>query len=256
MELIDTHTHIYLDQFNEDFDTMIERALDRDVKKFFLPNIDKNTIDRVNKLRQLNPERFYPMMGLHPCSVGSDHEAQLDEILGDFEHNDYVAVGEIGIDLYWDKTYLKEQQNAFRKQIRFAKEKKLPIVIHARDSFDEIFEIVDEENDDSLFGIFHCFTGTEEQARHIINYGGFLLGIGGVLTFKNSGLDKVMKNISLKHIVLETDAPYLAPHPHRGKRNEPAYVRIIAEKLAEVQNRELQEVAEVTTRNAKNMFGF
>lgn len=252
--LIDTHTHIYLDAFQNDFEEVTHRARENGIEKFLLPNIDVDTIEDVNHLAAVNPEVFFPMMGLHPCSVKADYEAQLEVIFSQFGQNRYVAVGEIGIDLYWDQSTLDIQRTAFRTQIRFAKKHGLPIVIHARDSFDEIFEVVDQENDDDLKGVFHCFTGSDQEAQHILNYGGFLLGIGGVLTFKNAGLDAVLKNIDLKHIVLETDAPYLAPHPHRGKRNEPAYVKLVAEKLAQIQNVSLEEVARTTTQNAKHMF--
>ncbi len=252
--LIDSHTHIYLERFSADFDEMLRRALDAGVKKFLLPNIDIDSVDAVHSLADKNPEVFYPMMGLHPCSVKEDYEGALATILGQFENRKYIAVGEIGIDLYWDKSTLEIQRHAFRTQIRFAKKHRLPIVIHARDSFDEIFEIVDEENDENLKGVFHCFTGNASQARHILNYGGFVLGIGGVLTFKNAGLDSVLKEIDLKHIILETDAPYLAPHPHRGKRNEPAYVKLVAEKLAEIHNTDVEEVARITTDNTKQLF--
>ncbi len=254
MTLIDTHTHIYLENFKDDFEKVLSRAREAGVEKFLLPNIDAETIDDVNSLAKKNPKVFFPMMGLHPCSVKADYEAQLEKIFSQFDQNRYVAVGEIGIDLYWDQSTLDIQREAFRTQIKFAKKHNWPIVIHARDSFDEIFEVVDEENDDDLRGVFHCFTGSDQQAQHILNYGGFLLGIGGVLTFKNSGLDAVLKNIDLKHIVLETDAPYLAPHPHRGKRNEPAYVSLVAQKLAEIHNIDLEVVARITTSNAKEMF--
>lgn len=254
MTLIDTHTHIYLENFKDDFDEVVNRARETGVEKFLLPNIDAETINDVNSLAVKNPKVFFPMMGLHPCSVKADYASELEVIFSQFDQNRYVAVGEIGIDLYWDQSTLDIQREAFRTQIKFAKKHNLPIVIHARDSFDEIFEVVDEENDDDLRGVFHCFTGSDQQAQHILNYGGFLLGIGGVLTFKNSGLDAVLKNIDLKHIVLETDAPYLAPHPHRGKRNEPSYVRLVAQKLADIHHIDLAEVARTTTSNAKEMF--
>lgn len=252
--LIDSHTHIYLEQFHTDFEEMLQRAQKAGVKKFLLPNIDTKSIESVHSLADKNPEVFYPMMGLHPCSVKENYESELESIFGQFENREYIAVGEIGIDLYWDQSTLDIQRKAFRTQIRFAKKHNLPIVIHARDSFDEIFEVVDEENDENLRGVFHCFTGNAEQANHILSYGGFLLGIGGVLTFKNAGLDSVLKEINLKHIVVETDAPYLAPHPHRGKRNEPAYVKLVAQKLAEIHNTDLEEVSRITTANAKQMF--
>jgi len=250
MQLIDTHSHLYLDQFKNDLQATIERAKQNGVGKIYLPNIDLKSIEPMKKLVLDDPDLFIPMMGLHPCSVGADVKEVLAKIKEELDSADYVAVGEIGIDLYWDKTFLKEQQWAFREQISWAKEMGLPIVIHARDSFDEIFEIVDELNDEKLFGIFHCFTGTIEQAEKIIAYGGFKMGVGGVLTFKNSGLDKVLNNVDLEHLVLETDAPYLSPVPHRGKRNESAYVALVAQKLADINAMPVEKIADITTANA------
>jgi len=254
MQLIDTHSHMYSSKFQEDLDQAVERAEQEKVSKIFLPNIDISSISPMKKLVSDRPELFVPMMGLHPCSVGEDIDDVLSQIKKELYAGDYAAVGEIGIDLYWDKTYLSQQQQAFSEQIRWAKELELPIVIHARDSFDEIFEIVDELNDDRLTGIFHCFTGTAEQANKIIEYGGFKLGIGGVLTFKNSGLDKVVKDIDIKHMVLETDSPYLPPTPHRGKRNESSYVALVAQKLADTLEVTLEEIAIKTTENASEIF--
>ncbi len=252
--ITDTHSHIYLDVFQEDIDEVMSRATEAGVDRIFLPNIDKSSTAQVNALAEKYPQRCFPMMGLHPCSVNENVAEELAHVKAELDTGKYCAVGEIGIDLYWDKTFFKAQQEAFRKQIEWAKEMQLPIIIHARESFDEIFEIVDEMNDERLFGIFHCFTGTIEQAKHIMNYGGFYMGIGGVVTFKNSGLDKVVKDIPLDQLVLETDAPYLTPTPYRGKRNESAYTRIVAQKVADLHETSIEHVAEVTTNNANSVF--
>lgn len=193
-------------------------------------------------------------MGLHPCSVGENVEDELALVEKELQTNNYIAVGEIGIDLYWDKSFQKQQEMAFRKQIDWAKELQLPIVIHCREAFDEILTILDEVNDDRLFGVFHCFTGSLNQAKHILGYGQFKMGIGGVVTFKNSGLDKVVEQLDLKDLVLETDSPYLAPAPYRGKRNESNHVVLVAEKLASIFDLSVEEVAEITTRNALEIF--
>lgn len=195
------------------------------------------------------------MIGIHPCSVNDNWEEELEEYKQLLKKEKFYAIGEIGIDLYWDKTTQSIQEEAFEAQILLAKELRLPIVIHARDSFEEIFAIVDKHNDENLTGIFHCFTGALEQANKIINYGGFKLGIGGVVTFKNAGVDKVVKQISLDHIVLETDSPYLAPHPHRGKRNESSYLRLIADKISDLHEISVEKVAEITTKNSIEVFG-
>ncbi|MGB1033090.1 MAG: TatD family hydrolase, partial [Flavobacteriales bacterium] len=215
MILIDTHTHLFVDAFDEDRSEMLARAREEGVSHFLLPNIDVESIDRLKNLIASETD-CYGMMGLHPCSVKGNYKEALEVIRKELETGEYLAVGEIGIDLYWDKTFLKEQQEALRTQCEWAKELKLPIVIHARDSFDEIFEVIDEVNDESLRGVFHCFTGTEQQAKKILSYGGFKMGLGGVLTFKKSGLDQVVNQFPLEHFVLETDSPYLAPTPHRG----------------------------------------
>ena len=219
-----------------------------------LPNIDSNSVDRLKQTCIDFKEFCYPMMGLHPTSVDEHFQTELQKIHNHLGQDNYIAIGEIGIDLYWDRTYLKEQEEAFRTQIKWAIEKKLPIVIHARDSFSKIFEVVDDLNCDDLRGVFHCFTGTEEDAQKIIDYGGFKMGIGGVLTFKNSKLDQVVKNISLEHLILETDSPYLAPAPHRGKRNESSYISLVAQKLAEIKGLSKDEIADITTTNAVELF--
>ena len=255
MILTDTHSHLYAEQFNEDIDQVMSRCLADGINRIFLPNIDESSINAMLSLEETYPNTCFPMMGLHPCSVNENFKEQLSVVKSWLNKREFVAIGEIGIDLYWDKTLLSQQKEAFRTQIEWAKELGIPIIIHARDSFDEIFEIVDELNDDRLSGIFHCFTGSLEQAEKIINFQNFWLGIGGVLTFKNSGLDKVIKEVDLKHLVLETDSPYLAPAPFRGKRNESSYLKLIALKLAELKSVSLGEVAALTTANSKEIFG-
>lgn len=256
MILTDTHTHLYTKHFNDDIDAVIANCIDKGVSRLFLPNVDAESIDGMIALGEKYPDNCFPMMGLHPTSVKENYKEELVLVEQWLSKRQFCAVGEIGIDLYWDKTHLKEQQDAFRFQIELAKTYNLPFVIHCRDSFDEIFEILDEMNDDKMRGIFHCFTGDIEQANHIINYGGFKLGIGGVVTFKNSGLDKTVEQIDISHLVLETDSPYLAPTPYRGKRNESTYLYNIAEKVADIYNISIEEVAEITTNNSKEIFGF
>ncbi|PCJ00622.1 MAG: hydrolase TatD [Flavobacteriales bacterium] len=256
MILTDTHTHLYSEQFNDDIDVVIQNCIAKGIERLFLPNIDSSSIDGMMKLGTDYPNNCFPMMGLHPTSVGENYKEELTIVEEWLNKHQFCAIGEIGIDLYWDKTLLKQQQDAFRFQIGLAKKHNLPFVIHCRDSFDEIFEILDELNDDKMRGIFHCFTGTVEQANHIINYGDFKIGIGGVVTFKNSGLDKVVEQIDIKHLVLETDSPYLSPTPYRGKRNESTYLLGIAEKVADIYNISVEEVAKITTKNSKEIFGF
>lgn len=255
MILTDTHTHLYSEQFKDDIDEVVQKAINLGVSRFFLPNIDSGYTDALLALAKKYPDNMFPMMGLHPCSVKADYQQELAQVEKILSEHQVVAIGEIGIDLYWDNTFFKEQQAAFRHQIRLAKANNLPFVIHCRDAFDEIFEILDEENDENMRGIFHCFTGNLEQAQKIINYGGFKLGIGGVVTFKNAGLDKVVEQINLEHLVLETDAPYLAPVPYRGKRNESAYIIEIATKVANLKQVSIEEVAKITTANSKTVFG-
>ena len=252
--LIDTHTHLYSEQFSEDREAMIQRAIEAGVEKFFLPNIDSSSLKGMKELAVKYPLRCYPMMGLHPCSVSENVEKELELVKKELDEFHYHAVGEIGIDLYWDKSFQAQQEMAFRKQIEWAKEKNLPIVIHCREAFDEILSILDELNEDRLSGIFHCFTGSLEQAQHILNYGNFKLGIGGVVTFKNSGLDKVVEQLKLEDLVLETDSPYLAPAPYRGKRNESAYVAKVADKVAELFQTSRAEVDKITGQNALQIF--
>lgn len=253
--LIDTHTHLYLEQFDEDRSQVIQNAINTGVEKLLLPNIDLASIDGMNTLVKEYPNTCYAMMGLHPCSVDADYKSVLNEMKSMLDtQNHYIAIGEIGMDLYWDKTFVNEQADALKIQIEWAKEMNLPIVIHVRDAFDEIFEVIDPLNDENLTGVFHCFTGNSEQANHILNYGNFKLGLGGVLTFKNSGLDKIISTIDLKHLILETDSPYLTPTPHRGKRNESQYVNLVAQKLAEIKDVELSTIKNITTQNAIEVF--
>jgi TatD DNase family protein len=253
--MIDTHSHLYVEEFDPDRAAVIERAQIAGVQQVLLPAIDSRSHAQMHALSIDYPTFFKPMMGVHPCSVKPENWKEELLTAKDFlDNGSYVAVGEIGIDLFWDKTTLGIQQQAFAEQINWAKAKKLPIVIHCRDAFDEIFEVLDTLNDENLRGVFHCFTGNSQQAEKALSYGNFMLGIGGVLTFKNSGLDKVVANIPLQHLVLETDSPYLAPLPFRGKRNESAYVALVAQKLAEVKQVPLQEIVAQTTANAKKMF--
>ncbi|MGZ2371330.1 TatD family hydrolase [Ancylomarina sp. YFZ004] len=253
MKLIDTHSHIYSEAFDEDIAEAIQRAKDANVGQIFLPNIDSESIEPMFKLVKEYPDFCLPMMGLHPTSVKENYEEELAICEKWLNEEKFIAIGEIGIDLYWDKTYLKEQLFAFEKQLTWSVERELPVVIHARDSFSEIFEVLESFKSKKLTGVFHSFTGNLEQANKAIDMG-FLLGLNGILTFKNSGLDRVVKEIDTKHLILETDSPYLAPTPKRGKRNESAYVALIAEKLAEIHNLSLLEITEITSRNAKSLF--
>lgn len=254
MTIIDSHCHLYLPEFDEDLEAVMQRAADAGVEKFFLPNIDSTTIDAMNSLVRNFPDKCIPMMGLHPTSVKENFREELEIVETELSSGKYVAVGEIGIDLYWDKTFFPQQKEAFEFQIELAKKSNLPIVIHARDSFREIFEVIDRLNDESLSGIFHCFTGSLEDARRIMSYGGFMMGIGGVVTFKNGGLDKFLGEVPIENIVLETDSPYLAPVPNRGKRNESAYLKEVVRKLADIYNLDEDEIADMTTANSLKIF--
>ncbi|MCM4159457.1 TatD family deoxyribonuclease [Antarcticibacterium flavum] len=254
MIFTDTHAHLYSKEFDKDRDEVLQKALERDVKRFFIPAIDSSHTAAMYELEQRDPDNIFLMMGLHPSSVDEHYEKELQHVKEELERRKFYAVGEIGIDLYWEKKFLKQQQDAFERQIQLAKEHSLPIVIHCREAFDEIFEILETEKDEKLFGIFHCFTGDIQQAKRAISFN-MKLGIGGVVTFKNSGLDKFIAEIPLENIVLETDAPYLAPAPYRGKRNESSYIRIIAEKLASLYEVEPEEIARVTTQNSRDIFG-
>jgi len=252
--LTDTHTHLYSEAFDEDRCEMIQRALDLGVERFFIPAIDSTYIEGMYNLEKAYPKNVFLMMGLHPTSVKENFEKELKIVEAQFEERSFYAVGEIGIDLYWDTSTLAIQQNAFKRQIQLAKKNKLPIVIHCRDAFDEVFEVLESEKGDDLFGIFHCFTGSLEQARKAISYG-MKLGIGGVITFKNGKIDTFLHEIDLKHIVLETDAPYLSPVPYRGKRNESSYLSLVCKKVAEIYKDSEEHIAEITTRNSKEVFG-
>ena len=253
MKIIDTHTHLYLNQFKDDIDKVIQRSKDKGINKFIFPAIDSTHFDDMHDLKNKYPGSIYLMSGLHPTNVKENYKQELEFVVNSLKSHSYVAIGEIGIDLYWDKTYLKQQQDAFEFQIRLAIKNDLPIVIHCREAFDEIFEILDKENCTKLRGVFHCFTGTLEQANRAIRLG-FKLGIGGVVTFKNGGIDKFLSQIDLKHIVLETDSPYLAPVPFRGKRNESSYITYVIDKLSEIYGLPIQEIASVTTKNAEKVF--
>lgn len=251
--IIDTHAHLYLSQFKDDIAEVIERAKEQGVERVFLPNIDSCTVTDLHELCEAYPDFCYPMMGLHPTSVKENYKKQLDVVEKLLGERKYIAVGEIGIDLYWDKTYFPEQQEAFRQQIRWAKDGGLPIVIHARESFREIYEILDVEADDSLKGVFHSFTGNEEDVKKILEYD-FYLGINGIVTFKNSKLADTVAKIPAEKLLLETDSPYLAPAPYRGKRNETAYVTNTAEKVAGLYGYSEEKIAAITTANALRLF--
>jgi len=251
---VDTHTHIYLEDFDKDRKVIIEEGYRLNVKKLFLPNIDLNTIENVIEISNKYKNICYPMVGLHPCSVKQNFRAELKVLKSYIKKINPVAIGEIGLDLYWNKSTINEQIAAFKEQIKWAKEFNLPIVIHARNSYQEIFKVLDVLNNEKLTGIFHCFSSNLNDAEHILNYGGFKLGIGGVVTFKNSGLDKILEKIPLKNIVLETDSPYLSPAPFRGKRNKSSYIPLIAKKISEIYKRELSEIEKITTKNALEIF--
>ena len=251
--LTDTHTHIYYQVDTDKLDEQVQRCFAKGIKRLFLPNVDTKSIGQVMDTVHAYPDHCFAMLGLHPCSVKEDYKTELAHIEKAIQEHTIYAIGEIGIDLYWDKSTLAIQQEAFRTQIAWAKEMNLPIVIHCREAFDEIFDILDELNDDKLFGIFHCFTGTLEQAHQAINLG-FKLGIGGVVTFKKAGLDEVVRQIDLQHIVLETDAPYLAPVPFRGKENESSYLYHVAEKIADLHQISMEKLAKITTENSKQIF--
>lgn len=255
MRLIDTHCHLYSDVFNEDREVAIANAKRMGVDRILLPNVDLQTVAGMHELVANHPGVCYPMMGLHPCDVKSDYETEIAQLFSFFDTHTYCAVGEIGIDLYWDKTTQDIQEKAFLMQVEFALSKSLPIAIHSRNATHRIIEMLKPYKSKGLTGVFHCFSESVELAEEILKLGGFKLGIGGVLTYKNAGLPEVLKQIDLQHIILETDSPYLPPVPHRGKRNEPAYTRLVAEKLADVKGVSLREVADITTANAEQLFG-
>jgi len=254
MILIDTHTHLFLEHFDDDREEVIQESLKNGVEKLFIPNIDSSTTKKVIKMGEKYPGICYPLIGLHPGSVKENYHEELEDVRQWLDKEKFYGIGETGIDLYWDKTFIKEQEEAFRYQINLSKQTGLPLIIHARESFDEIFAIVDELNDDKLKGIFHSFTGSIEQAEKILSYKGFKIGIGGIVTFKNSGLTDVVSKIALENIVLETDSPYLAPTPNRGKRNQSSYLTFIAQKIADIYNIDIEIVAKTTTENAQKLF--
>ncbi len=254
MIITDTHTHLYSEEFELDRNEMMQRAIIAGVTRFFVPAIDSTCTQSMYDLEEAYPENVFLMMGLHPTYVKENYQEELKHVEAELAKRKFFAIGEIGIDLYWDKTHLKEQQFAFKFQIQLAKKYKLPIVIHCRDAFDEIFEVLESEKGDDLYGIFHCFTGTYEQALRAISFN-MKLGIGGVVTFKNGKIDQFLNQIDLKHIVLETDSPYLAPIPYRGKRNESSYIINVVQKLAEIYSIPTDKIAEITTKNSKDLFG-
>lgn len=253
MIITDTHTHLYSEAFDEDRNEMIKRAIDAGVDRFFIPAIDSTYAQSMHELEKAFPEKIFLMAGLHPTHVKDNFKEELAFVEKELSENKFYAVGETGIDLYWDKSTLEIQQEAFRHQIRLAKQYRLPIVIHCRDAFDEVFEVLEAEKGEDLYGIFHCFTGTLEQAKKALSYN-MKLGIGGVVTFKNGKIDTFLKEIPLEEIVLETDAPYLAPTPYRGKRNESSYIVEVLKKVAEIYELSPEEVARVTTGNSKEIF--
>lgn len=253
MILTDTHTHLYSEEFDADRNEMIERAIQKGVSRFFVPSIDSSYTQKMYDLENQFPENIFLMMGLHPTYVKENYLEELDHVERELEKRKFQAIGEIGIDLYWDKTFLKQQQHAFQHQIQLAKKYNLGINIHCRDAFDEVFEVLESEKAEDLFGIFHCFTGNLDQAQRAISLG-MKLGIGGVSTFKNGKIDQFLNEIDLQNIVLETDSPYLAPVPYRGKRNESSYTFLVAEKLATIYNVTIEEIASITTENSKKIF--
>jgi TatD DNase family protein len=250
----DTHSHIYSEEFEQDREEMMQRAFDAGVQRIFVPSIDSTYTDKMYEMEKKYPSNVFLMMGLHPTYVKENFEEELAFVESELAKRKFYAIGEIGIDLFWDKTRLEEQKIAFKRQIQLAKKYKLPINIHCRDAFDEVFEVLESEKGNDLFGIFHCFTGTYEQALQAISYN-MKLGIGGVVTFKNGKIDQFLNEIAIKHIVLETDSPYLAPAPFRGKRNESSYTKLISEKLSVIYNLPIEEIARITTENSKAIFG-
>lgn len=253
MVFIDTHTHLYLDAFDNDRAAIMQSAIDQGVERMYLPHVDSETTEAMLALEAQWPQNAIAMMGVHPCSIKANFEVELAHAKKWLEQRPFAAIGEIGIDLYWDKTFFEQQKIAFRTQCEWAIAYELPVIIHARDSIDVLIELIEDFNHPKLGGIFHCFTGTVAQAQKIIDLG-FKLGIGGVVTFKNGGLDKTLEQIELAHLVLETDAPYLTPTPYRGKRNESSYIPLIAQKVAAIKNVPLEEVARITTDNANKVF--
>ncbi|TRW26706.1 TatD family deoxyribonuclease [Flavobacterium zepuense] len=254
MILTDTHTHLYSEEFAADRDAMMQRAFDAGVSRLFVPSIDSTYTQQMYAMEKQYPDNVFLMMGLHPTYVKENYLEELAHVEAQLANHKFYAVGEIGVDLYWDKTRLTQQQHAFKHQVQLAKNYKLPINIHCRDAFNETFDVLEEEKGADLFGIFHCFTGDFEQAQKAISYN-MKLGIGGVATFKNGKIDEFLKDIPPQYIVLETDAPYLAPVPHRGRRNESSYIPLVAQKLAEIYGVTIEEIAQITTQNSKDIYG-
>ena len=253
MKLIDTHTHLYVREFREDIDSVVERAINEGVEKFYLPAIDSSENDALLELEKKFPGKMYAMAGLHPCSVKENYKEELAAIEQQLSQREFAAIGETGLDFYWDTTFTKQQYESLHTQAEWAIQYKLPLVLHTRNAIQETIDVIKEYKETGLTGIFHCFSGTVSNAKEIIE-SGFLLGIGGVVTFKNSGLAEVIKDIDLKYLVLETDAPYLTPSPYRGKRNESGYLKYIVQKIAETKDLTVEEVAAQTTKNADDIF--
>ena len=254
MTITDTHAHIYSEEFQNDSSEMMQRAINIGVKRIFVPSIDASFTQKMYKMEAQYPENVFLMIGLHPCYVKENYLEELQHVENELENHKFYAIGEIGIDLYWDKTTLDIQKIAFKRQIQLAKKHKLPINIHCREAFDEVFEVLESKKSADLFGIFHCFTGNLEQAKQAIDLN-MKLGIGGVVTFKNGKIDQFLNKIDIKNIVLETDSPYLAPNPYRGKRNESSYIVNVVEKLAAIYQLSVEEIANITTANSKAVFG-
>jgi TatD DNase family protein len=255
MHLTDTHTHLFAEEFDADRIAMLQRAFDKGVTSCFLPNIEVSTVEAMLKVCDDFPDNCFPMMGLHPCSVDANYMEQLTIIKEWFGKRKFYGVGEIGIDLFHDITFAEQQKKAFAIQVEWAKEMNLPIIIHCRNSFNEVMEIVTELHDERLKGIFHCFTGTTEDAKRVMDLKSFKMGIGGVVTYKNSTLPQVLKEVPLPYLVLETDSPYLTPAPFRGKRNESSYIWYVADKISEIYRLPMEKIAEITTQNAREIFG-
>lgn len=251
--MIDTHAHLYVKEYDEDRDAMLQRTFESGVKKIFLPNIDLSTIPAMQSMQESYPDQCYAMLGLHPCDVKSDFESVLDQMESLLSTYSWYGIGETGLDYYWDTTYKEEQKSALKRQISWAKKFRLPIILHTRNSFEDTIQIIENEKDENLHGIFHCFGGSQNDAQRVIDIG-FKMGIGGVVTYKNGGLDQLLPYIDIQHLVLETDSPYLTPVPYRGKRNESSYLKLIAERIASIKNIAIEEVIESTTENALKLF--
>ncbi|MBL31754.1 MAG: hydrolase TatD [Flavobacteriales bacterium] len=251
--LTDSHTHLYLKEFDNDLHTVIKNAQDHKVSRFLLPNINTKTLPKLLSVCQKYKNTCFPMIGLHPCSVTENYVAELKKLYSQINQENFIAIGEVGIDLYWEKKYISEQKAAFTTQLNWANDHQLPIIIHSRNSFDEIYSIIKREKRKHTAGIFHCFSGTYDEAKKIIDMG-FFLGIGGILTFKNTKIADVIEKIGLQHLVLETDSPYLAPHPMRGKRNEPKFLSLIADKLSKIKNVSMEEIYQTTNTNIQTIF--